>query len=42
VKAVGEFADAAVVGSALVALIEKTPPDEAAAAVGSFIAGLRG
>jgi tryptophan synthase alpha chain len=41
VKAVGEFADAAVVGSALVALIEKTPPAEAATAVGQFIAGLR-
>jgi tryptophan synthase alpha chain len=41
VKAVGEFADAAVIGSALVALIEKTPPAAAAAAVGKFIAGLR-
>jgi tryptophan synthase alpha chain len=41
VKAIGEFADAAVIGSALVALIEKTPPAEAAAAVGRFIAGLR-
>jgi len=41
VKAVGEFADAAVIGSALVALIEKTDPTGAAAAVGSFIAGLR-
>jgi tryptophan synthase alpha chain len=41
VKAVGEFADAAVIGSALVALIEKTPRDEAAAAIGKFIAGLR-
>ena len=37
----GEFADAAVIGSALVALIEKTPPAEAAAAVGQFIAELR-
>jgi tryptophan synthase alpha chain len=42
VKAVGEFADAAVVGSAIVALIEKTAPAEAPAAVGKFIAGLRG
>jgi tryptophan synthase alpha chain len=42
VKAVGEFADAAVIGSALVALIEKTAPEEAAKAVGEFIAGLRG
>jgi tryptophan synthase alpha chain len=41
VKAVNEFADAAVIGSALVALIEKTPQSEAAAAVGKFIAGLR-
>jgi tryptophan synthase alpha chain len=41
VKAVGEFADAAVIGSALVALIEKTPPTEAAVAVGRFIGGLR-
>ena len=41
VKAVGQFADAAVIGSALVALIEKTPPNQAAGAVGNFIAGLR-
>jgi tryptophan synthase alpha chain len=41
VKAVGEFADAAVVGSALVSLIERTTPTEAATAVGQFIAGLR-
>jgi tryptophan synthase alpha chain len=41
VRAVGEFADAAVVGSALVALIEKTPAADAPAAVGRFIAGLR-
>jgi tryptophan synthase alpha chain len=41
VKAVGEFADAAVIGSALVALIEKTPSTETAAVVGKFIAGLR-
>ena len=40
VKAVGEFADAAIIGSALVALIEKTPRDEAAATIGKFIAGL--
>lgn len=42
VKAVGEFADAAIIGSALVALIEKSDPAEAPAAVGRFIAGLRG
>jgi tryptophan synthase alpha subunit len=41
VKAVGEFADAAVIGSALVSLIEKTATTEAASAVGRFIAGLR-
>ncbi|MEO6802643.1 MAG: tryptophan synthase subunit alpha [Granulicella sp.] len=41
VKAVGEFADAAVIGSAIVALIEKTSPAESAAAIGKFIAGLR-
>jgi len=42
VQAVGKFADAAVIGSAIVALIEKTEPKDAAAAVGQFIAGLRG
>jgi tryptophan synthase alpha chain len=41
VKAVGEFADAAVIGSAIVQLIEKTAPEQAAAAVGTFVAGLR-
>ena len=41
VKAVGEFADAAIIGSALVALIEKSEPSEAAGAVGRFIAGLQ-
>jgi len=41
VRAVGEFADAAVVGSALVALIEKTSPQDAPVVVGQFIAGLR-
>jgi len=41
VKAIGEFADAAVIGSALVALIERTAQTEAPAAVGQFIAGLR-
>jgi tryptophan synthase alpha chain len=41
VRAVGEFADAAVIGSALVALIEKTAPPDAPAAIGRFIAGLR-
>jgi tryptophan synthase alpha chain len=41
VRAVGEFADAAVIGSAIVQLIEKTEPEQAAAAVGKFVAGLR-
>jgi tryptophan synthase alpha chain len=41
VKAVGEFADAAVIGSALVALIEKSSAEDAPAVVGRFIAGLR-
>ena len=42
VKTVNTFADAAVVGSAIVALIEKTPAEQAAQAVGKFVAGLRG
>ncbi len=41
VRSVGEFADAAIIGSALVALIERTAPEDASAAVGNFIAGLR-
>jgi tryptophan synthase alpha chain len=41
VRAVGQFADAAVIGSAIVALIEKTSPEQAAQAVGKFIAELR-
>ncbi len=40
VRAVGAFADAAVVGSAIVQLIEKTQREEAAAAVGQFIGSL--
>jgi len=42
VKAVGGFADAAVVGSAIVGLIEKTPAADAAKAVGEFVRGLSG
>lgn len=42
VRTVGKYADAAVIGSALVALIEKSTPAEAPNAVGKFIAGLRG
>ncbi|HEY4358201.1 MAG TPA: tryptophan synthase subunit alpha [Acidobacteriaceae bacterium] len=41
VRTVGGFADAAVVGSALVALIEKTPAAEAPEAVGKFVRALR-
>jgi len=41
VRAVGEFADAAVIGSAIVALVEKTPPAEAARAIGQFIREVR-
>ena len=41
VRAVGEFADAAIVGSALVALIEKSAPADAPRVVGEFIQGLR-
>ena len=40
VKAVGAFADAAIVGSALVSLIEQTAPSDAARVVGKFIKGL--
>jgi tryptophan synthase alpha chain len=41
VAAVAEFADAAVVGSAIVGLIEQSSPEDAPAAVGAFITGLR-
>jgi tryptophan synthase alpha chain len=41
VKAVGKFADAAVVGSAIVGLIEKTSAAEAPRAVGEFVRNLR-
>ena len=39
--AVGEFADAAVVGSALVAAIEKSSPEEAPSSIARFIQDLR-
>ena len=42
VQAVGEFADAAVVGSAIVGLIERTPADDAPEAVGDFVRSLLG
>lgn len=41
VRAVGEFADAAIIGSAIVALIEGSAPGNEANAVGEFIRGLR-
>ncbi len=41
VAAVGEYADAAVIGSAIVALIEQSTPLEAPQVVGRFIQGLR-
>lgn len=41
VAAVGEFADAAVIGSAIVAIVEKSKKGEAAKAVGEFVKGLR-
>lgn len=41
VAQVGEFADAAVIGSAIVELIERSTPDEAPDAVARFIKGLR-
>jgi tryptophan synthase alpha chain len=40
--AVGEFADAAVIGSAIVATIEQAGAKEAPAAIARFIQGLRG
>ena len=40
VAALGEFADAAVIGSAIVGLIEKSTPQEAPTAVARFIQGL--
>ncbi len=41
VAALGEFADAAVIGSAIVGIVEKSAPREAAATVARFIGGLR-
>jgi len=42
VRTVGEFADAAVVGSAIVGLVEKTPAGDVVEAVGKFVRGLKG
>jgi tryptophan synthase alpha chain len=39
--AVGEFADAAVIGSAIVQIIEAAEPEEAPNSVARFIKGLR-
>ncbi len=41
VAKVGEFADAAVIGSAIVELIERSTPEQAPGAVARFIEGLR-
>jgi tryptophan synthase alpha chain len=41
VAQVGQFADAAVIGSAIVELIERSTPETAPAAVARFIKGLR-
>jgi len=41
VAAVGEFADAAVIGSAIVSLIEKAEPGTAPARIAAFLQGLR-
>jgi tryptophan synthase alpha chain len=41
VAAVGEFADAAVIGSAIVSLIEKSERGKAPAAISNFLQGLR-
>ena len=42
VRALGEFADAAVVGSAIVGLIERTPAEQAPRAVGELVQQLCG
>lgn len=42
VRTVSEFADAAVVGSAIVGLVEKTPASDAPKAVGEFVRSLCG
>jgi tryptophan synthase alpha chain len=38
---VGEFADAAVIGSAIVQIIEKSNPQDAPSSIARFIEGLR-
>ena len=42
VAAVGQFADAAIIGSAIVSLIEKSEPGSEAQAVGKFVRALKG
>jgi len=41
VAAVGEFADAAVIGSTVVSLIEKAAPGTEPATIAAFLKGLR-
>jgi tryptophan synthase alpha chain len=41
VATIGEFADAAVIGSAIVALVEQSAPEEAPSSIARFIKGLR-
>ncbi len=41
VAAVGEFSDAAVLGTSIVALIEKAEPGTAPAKISAFLKGLR-
>lgn len=41
VASVGKFADAAIIGSAIVKLVEEAPREEAASVVGNFVKGLR-
>ena len=42
VEAIGEYADAAAVGSALIDVIDSAPPSERAARAGAFVAALAG
>ena len=42
IETVGEVADIAAVGSALISVIDSSPPGEAAARAGAFVAGLAG
>jgi len=42
VEAIGKYADAAAVGSALIDVIDSAPPSERAARAGAFVADLAG